>query len=759
MDYAGESEKQATTVASRRRLRFGWTSNTALLWAYTANIFVSATLLFMIQPMFARMVLPMLGGSPAVWNTAVVFYQTALLAGYIYAHVTTARLGVRRQALLHAALLFVPLLVLPIAIPAGWTPPTTSSPIPWMLALLVVAVGLPFFVIAASSPLLQAWFARTGHPQAHDPYFLYAASNAGSMLGLLLYPLVLEPQLRVAEQSWLWSIGYGVLLMLTLGSITLLRRCPSSRMPAPQAIAVDASTRDTGLTIGRRARWVLLAFVPSSMMLGVTSFISIDISPFPLLWAIPLALYLLTFILAFARKPLIAPTAVQRVLPGLLIVLTVIIAQQVIEPIWLTIPFHLLVFGAVALVCHGAIARDRPGAGHLTEFYLWMSVGGMLGGMFNALLAPLLFSTVIEYPLVIILATLLLWQPGTARRARQYWLDLALGIGLALWMIGLQQAIRLLTSATLPLSMLLSVGAGALVCLLFWRRPIRLGFGLAALFLVAGLYSTWLWPTLLVERSFFGVSRVLTQADNGHALYQGRILHGVQFQKPELRNKPVLYYHFNGPVGQVFDMFDQRTTSRNVAVVGLGTGNLGCYKQPNEAWTFYEIDPSVVRIARDPQYFTYLRDCAPDAKVVLGDARLSLTQAPAQQYDMMVLDAYSSDSIPVHLMTREALALYLDKLAPNGVLLFHISNRYLDLEPVLAGLANDAGIVSRIRDDAEVSAADKELGKSPSRWVVMTRDSAALGALANDQRWQPLRTRADVGVWTDDFSSILPVLR
>ncbi len=372
-----------------------------LLIVYATTIFLTASLLFVVQPMFARMVLPLLGGSPAVWNTCLVFYQAALLAGYLYSHATTSWLGVRRQAALHVGLVLLPLLLLPIGIPSGWTPPAAASPIPWLLALLAVAVGLPFFVVSTTSPLLQKWFAGTGHPSAGDPYFLYAASNLGSMLGLLGYPVLLEPRLRLAEQSRLWSGGYLLLLVFTLACAVLLWRSP---VPA---LADPSRERLTGLAARRRLRWVLLALVPSSLMLSVTTFISADVEAIPLLWVIPLAIYLLTFVLVFARRPLVPHALVVRVLPIALLALVVVLVKRANQPLLLIMGLHLGAFFVAAMVCHGELARDRPPPAHLTEFYLWLSVGGVLGGVFNALVAPLVFDSVAEYPLTVVLACLL----------------------------------------------------------------------------------------------------------------------------------------------------------------------------------------------------------------------------------------------------------------------------------------------------------------------------------------------------------------
>jgi hypothetical protein len=729
---------------------------------YVVTILVSAFLLFLVQPMFARMALPLLGGSPAVWSTAVVFYQVALLAGYVYAHVVTTWLGVRRQAVLHAGLLLLPLLVLPIAIPSGWNPPSQSNPIPWLLSVMLLRVGLPFAVLAASSPMLQKWLAHTTHPAAAIPYFLYAASNVGSMAALLGYPVLIEPYLRLRTQSVLWAIAYGVLVVLTLICATLMWRAyragaSATSLQAGATASAPIGAPADGVTLGRRARWVLLAFIPSSLMLSVTIYLSSNIAPFPLLWVIPLAIYLLTFVLVFASRPILPHPLMVRLFP--IVLLPLVIAMAPGLPAWRLIPFHLVAFLVIGLVCHGAIAEDRPAPTRLTEFYLWLSVGGALGGIFNALLAPLIFTTLLEYPLVLVLAALVIRHPDTGATKRSVrWLDFVAPVVLGALMVAIFLGLRASGVESQQLVLALVIGLPAIYLFSVSRRPIQFALGIAAVFLVSTVYVSAPPGLLYTERSFFGINRVVADSSY-HALRHGNTLHGVQSLDPARRCDPLSYYTPTGPIGQTFAALRDTGARQRVAVVGLGAGSLAAYSQPGEQWTFYEIDPSVARIARNSQYFTFLRDCAPDAAVVLGDGRLSLAQAPAGQFDLMVLDAYSSDSIPVHLITREALALYLDKLAPAGVLAFHTSNRYLDLKPVLGNLAQDAGLTALFERDLEVSEAELQAGKSPSEWVVLARDPADLGALARDPRWSPLPTQPSRRLWTDDFSSILSVLR
>ena len=727
-----------------------------MLILYGLTIFVGAALLFVVQPMVGRMVLPLLGGSPAVWNTAMVFYQAVLLAGYAYAHFTTRWLGVRRQAALHAALLLLPLLALPIAIPRGWSPPTTHNPIPWLLALLTVTVGLPFFVVSATSPLLQRWFSTSGHRDAADPYFLYAASNFGSLLALVSYPVFIEPRLRLSQQSQSWAVGYGALVALTAVCGLCVWRTVRDNAPAIAELA-DASAEQ--LTARRRWRWVLLAFVPCSLMLSVTTYITSEVAPIPLLWVIPLGIYLLTFILVFSRRRLLPHRWMVRALPFAVTAVVITLIARVLHPIGLLIGLHLVGLFVVAMVCHGELANNRPSAVHLTEFYLWMSTGGVLGGMFNALLAPVIFSTVVEYPLTLVVACLLtpsLVAAPPTRRQRIF--DFALSLVIGLLAVNLLRFLRGVTIWSLPFTMALMYGVPPVLCLSFLRRPLRFALSLGAVLVACSFVPGYQDRTLHVERSFFGIHRIsLDPTGQYHWLSHGNTIHGIQRLDPARRDEPLAYFTRSGPFGQAFAALGGPAKQR-VGVIGLGAGSLACYAKSGQHWTFYEIDPTVERIARDPEYFTFLRDCPADVEVTLGDARLSLQKASDRQFGTLVLDAYTSDTIPLHLITREALALYLRKLAPNGALIFHISNRHLRLERILGVLAQDAGLICLIQNDAAAGPTEfLTTGKINSKWVVMARDPAALGDLMHDARWVRPPPRLRTRLWTDDYASVFSV--
>jgi len=730
-----------------------------LIVAYVLAIFVSSALLFGIQPMFAKMILPLLGGSPSVWNTCVVFYEVALVLGYVYAH-AIRRLDTRVQVAVHFAVVMAPLLVLPIGIPTGWHPPTSAFPVAWLLGLLSVGVGLPYLAVSATSPLLQSWFSATGHGRAADPYFLYVASNAGSLAALIGYPLLVEPFFGLSFQSRYWSVGYFAFaaLIAVCGAVVASRsrdRVTALSNPVKQSQAPESPT--PVLTWPRRLRWLLLAFVPSSLMLSVTTYVSTEIAPIPLLWVIPLALYLITLILAFARHPVSITLSTRAALVSLVPLVAFMTSQFPIPIAWL-VALHLVAFFFIALACHGRLAADRPHTDHLTEFYLWLAVGGALGGIFNAIVAPLVFKTVVEYPLVLVVACLLLRRqdgvPALSYRAADLLMPTALVV-VGWSMIALGQHFLSAAPGWYPA---VGFGAGACICVLAFRSPLSFALGVAALMLLSVPYSQALEQRLFVDRDFFGIPTVLASGPYHEFVHSGTI-HGAQNLSPAQRDEPFTYYSRAGPLGDVFRALGPSLHHGSIALVGLGIGSATCYAVPSERWTLYEIDPIVDRVAHDPALFTFLHDCVPDAPVILGDARLSLQNAPDASYDLMILDAYNSDYIPVHLITREAIALYVRKLSPQGVLAFHITNRSFDIQPVLADLAADARLVCLIRRDDPIPEREMSAGILPSTWLVMARTPQSVSRLGDDPRWQTIGGVPGQRIWTDDYSSLLTVLR
>lgn len=723
---------------------------------FGAAILVSSWLLFLVQPMFAKMVLPRLGGTPAVWNTCVVFFQATLLAGYLYAHLTTRWLGVRRQALVHLAVLALPLLALPIAVTG--TPPADGTPVWWLVGVLGLSVGLPFFVVSTTSPLLQRWFSTMPHRAAKDPYFLYSSSNFASLLALVSYPAIIEPSLRLADQSRMWTWAYVVFVALVAACAVSLRSwgrrtlgadeaasSASAAAPDPAAAAVLAPTW------GVRLRWLAFSFVPSSLMLGVTTHISTDIAAVPLLWVLPLALYLATFMLVFARRPLVPVRGLARLLP-FAVIATVISMMFPSRPWWL-IFLHLTTFFLAALACHYRLAATRPAPQHLTAFYLWMSVGGVLGGLFNTLAAPLLFIGILEYPLALAAAAALRPSPAYRRGAPE---DLQVLLGLpgmvlcisaVFFALGLFGPVKL---AHLAGFLALAWAAG----LALSNRPALVGAGVVALVLVleVGLPRDD-QRILFAARTFFGVHRVVEDGPF-HRLQHGGTMHGLQRRDRMNTCEPSSYYHGTGPLGQLFQAAGTRFN--RVGVIGLGSGGAVCYGRQGTYWTFFEIDPTVERIARDGRLFTHLAMTPAAVDVRLGDGRLLLAEAAPASFDLLILDAFSSDAIPLHLVTREAIDLAFTRLKPDGVLAFHISNRYLDLAPVLGAIARDTGREARVNLDASVTEAEKAAGKQQSEWLIIGRTAAVMGPLASDVRWRAVASGGTTA-WTDDFSNILGV--
>jgi hypothetical protein len=727
-----------------------------LLTLYSVTLFVSAILLFSIQPLFAKMVLPLLGGAPAVWNTCLVFFQTLLLGGYAYSHLISSRLPLPAQMLLHLMFILGGCLVLPLALRSAGTPPVNDNPIPWLLATLTLSLGLPFFVVSATAPLLQRWFSLTQHRLAHDPYFLYAASNAGSLVALVTYPAVIEPQLRLSMQRTLWTGGY-VLLLLLIVACALAASRHRERAPSSSRDPEGSDEKHAPLGLCDRLHWIALAAVPSSLMLGVTTHLTSDISPIPLLWVLPLALYVTSFVFVFARRPPLPQWLVVRALPIVVLPLVVIMLIGTTSPLWLIIGLHLLGFFVIAMVCHGDLARTRPSTRHLTEFYLWISVGGALGGLLTAIAAPLVFRTLLEYRIALVLSCLLVPKLAKVRTSAR-WVDIALPIGLGGLVVLLG---RVTPSRDSVMATLVIVGVPAIACFAFRRYPLRFALGVAMLFLVVP-------RTLDVEaradvhkdRSFFGVYRVADiQGKRLRALYHGTTIHGAQNKDGPDRLEPLLYFHRGGPAGSIFAAIGAAGPASGVAVIGLGTGSLACYAMSRQPVTFYEIDPTVLKIARDDRLFTFLRDCSPSTTVVLGDGRLSIATAANQSYQLIIVDAFSSDAIPMHLLTREAIALYMTKLTDDGILGLHISNRYLDLRPVVAALARDLELVAFGREDGDLGPAEASHGRVGSQWAVVARRQSALTHLVSDPRWRRLLVRTNVPAWTDDFSNIVTLLR
>jgi hypothetical protein len=717
---------------------------------FAATLFASALLLFAVQPMFTKMVLPMLGGAPSVWSVAMVFFQGSLLAGYAYAHLLARTLDVRQAALVHLGVLAGAALALPIGIAQGFGTPPSSGIGLWLVGLFAASIGLPFAALSASAPLLQSWFAASGHVQARNPYVLYAASNLGSFAALLAYPLALESLMTLRMQAWVWSVGFAMLAVLIAIAAMVAAR--------GNGVVARVATPVASPTWRERAAWTMLAAIPAGLVIAVTAYISTDIAAAPLLWVLPLALYLLTFVVVFRDRPWFSHDLVLKIVPFLVAPLAITLLGGDREYWLATMALNLLALFALALACHGEVYARRPAPALLTEFYLWTSFGGVIGGIFAGLLAPYLFNYTYEYPILVTAALLAL--PGAlVGPARDFLWRIAPAIGVALlagflyFIVGF----RLSGGMGLTLQVVLVTLVGLM--LLQRRDPARFAALAVCAFIITGLWQPGL---RLIEqtRSFFGVHRVVEIVTGTHRmLVHGNTIHGAERMREADgtpvtgRPEPLTYYYFGGPISEVTAAARGAAGRLNsVAVVGLGAGSMACHRKEGETWTFFEIDPEVVRLARDPNVFRFLSSCAPNAPVVLGDARLTLAASP-QQFDLIVLDAFSSDAIPTHLLTREALRGYLAHLSPDGMLMVHISNRHLELAKVVAAVGGTEGLTALVKTDRNHTDFTVDL-RAAAMVAVLARREADFGTLAGAEGWEKVDAGA-VAPWSDDYSDII----
>ncbi len=739
------------------------------LWLFTLTTFVSALLLFSIQPMFAKMVLPVLGGSPSVWAVALCFFQGALLAGYCYAHLVIRLIGARASGFIHIGVCLLAFVVLPIGLPAGWPEPPPGEPYFWQLGLFTVAVGLPFFAVAANAPLMQAWFAATGHPHGRDPYFLYAASNLGSLIALLSYPVLLEPAFGLKALSGIWTIGYMVLVGLLAVSYATVRAGAPQAAAAAEPSAVDAGPPPAWSS---RIRWVGLALVPSALLTAFTTHVSTDVASAPLIWVLPLALYLLTFVLVFRERSLIPMPILLAAHLASVIVALLVLSQSVREGWFLTAGTGVAVFFTSAMVAHRTLYEARPSAAYLTEFYLWMSLGGVLGGLFAALIAPKLFSEIFEYPLLLALS--MACRPRALSLSLKdrdellvMWLLIATGILALIWIPWIGMTFNI-SYGKYGMTAVMVALFGAAV-LLFWKWPPRQLVMALMMFAAIVMYPSGV-KRGEAQRSYFGVYRVGAAGDF-NILMHGTTLHGAQRVRddkgeevPE-RPLPATYYYPKSPMAQSVRLISEALTKTTPAgtepqgrygVIGLGAGSLSCHSKPGEKWRFFEIDPLMVSIAKDPENFSFLSRCQPDPDIVIGDARLTMAKEPDNSFDLIIVDAFSSDAVPVHLMTAEALNLFLAKIKPTGAFVLHVSNRYLDLDGVAAAtlplVKGAKGVI--ISDDA----ADGSYAQTSSTVVVVAKNEEVLAPFRELETVIELDPRG-LKPWTDDFSDIIGPFR
>lgn len=733
---------------------------------FALAIFTSAALVFVVQPMVTKLVLPMLGGSPSVWNTAMVFFQAALLAGYGYAHALQRLPSIRTQVGVHLALLTAAALFLPLHINNVLGDPDPAAPIGWLLPTLALSVGAPFAVLSATAPLLQAWYARVraGHADGQNPYVLYAASNLGSFLALLAYPVLIEPLATLSGQRMGWSGGYAVFMLMvaTLAVVVWRRQQDRSVEPVPLPVSAPINWREKGIL-------VLLAAAPSSLMLGVTAHLSTDVASAPFLWVIPLALYLLTFVIAFQARPWIPLWLTLLISAALGAVCVSVVAFRNGE--W-TILFaiHLATFFFTALMCHQTLAARRPEPDRLTEFYLLMSLGGVVGGAFTALLAPVIFPTVWEYPLVLVLVGLARpWGDGKYSLRDAYFV-LAAGFMVLTPPIGMEvvrttKALWPLFQDTSLLVLAQLILGGAAICAFMVRDRALLFTGVLAMIALSAQYVARGYDWSLTERSFFGVMRVATIQDKGlggdvHVLMHGTTLHGSQPRADAFDCIPTLYYAPATPIGQATEAIQSRGDRAKIGVVGQGSGAMAAYKRAGDEMTFFEIDPMVDRMSRDPEWFTFISNCAAGPiRTVLGDARLTLQREQPGSYDLLLIDAFSSDAVPTHLLTQEAIEGYLKLLKPDGVVILHLSNRNLEItQPALAAARKlGAADLHQIYIEREGL---PDMAEASTEALVLSPTAAGLAELRADtggveggSRWQRLED-TEVRPWTDDYVNL-----
>jgi hypothetical protein len=763
--FAGEDETMTKTPAASRVL-------------FTLTICAGSFLLFLVQPMIARMALPRLGGAPAVWNSAMLVYQLLLLGGYAYAH-WIGRFAGRTQAALHLGLFLIAALALPLGLGAGMS---NANPFLSVPLLLISSIGPLFFIIAAQAPLMQRWFADSG---GGDPYPLYAASNLGSFAGLLAYPLILEPLLALKVQSLVWSVGYGILVLLVGVCALRMRSVAPAQAEASAEVgqlnsahapafagatagtppAVAGAPAKSPPTTREFLRWVILAAVPSGLMLSTSLHLTTDIVPMPLLWVVPLGLYLLSFSLAFSDKR----SLVGRIshLAPLMMLMSggVIFVDNTGYPA-LYAGLGLLLLFSVAVALHSEMYERRPDPAHLTRFYLAMSIGGVVGGLFCALFAPLVFDWGYEHPILIVAGSFLVMHRPLFRWSYDLWQEKGARLK---WAVPIAALILSLFAGGVFLESwprnfkLFAAGLIVILAVISLGRRVTFSLSLAALMLAMGGWET-LKRTMVpgqMTRSFFGTYTVMEFKPGLRSLVHGTTLHGTQYTDPKRATTPLSYYAPRSGIGIAMQAAPTLYGDKaRMGLIGLGTGSLACYAKPGQNWTIFEIDPVMVEIAQDPKRFTYLSRCLPKARIVVGDARLTLGAEAADSLDMLTIDAFSSDSVPMHLLTREAFAAYGRVLSKDGVVMAHISNRFLDLRPVLGALTRYGWHVA-IRD---YDASDEELAANfnYSVWVALSRDPAQLKKLrmtAPDEQWYPLTADANFAGWSDDFASILPIFK
>lgn len=752
---------QSDSIGAKKAIQ----PSTLIMPLTAVTLFVSAFLLFSVQPFFAKMVLPRLGGTPAVWSVAMVFFQTVLLAGYGYAHVLSRYLSLKTAVIVHVVVLLIALVALPIAIPESWQRPPADGEAMWLIGLFTVSVGLPFFAVSANGPLLQAWFARTGHVHAKDPYFLYGASNIGSFASLILYIILIEPLFDLEHQSMLWTGGFVALGILIATCGYFASRLASSASALTQAVESGGEIEGTAqaeVTWLTRATWVAYAFLPSALLVAVTAHVSTDIAAAPFLWIVPLALFLLTFVIVFQKKPVLSATIVERILPYVLIAVIYFTFYPLFLPISISLPLHFGAFFLIAMHSHGLMAAMRPAASRLTEFYFAMSIGGVLGGLFAGLLAMKLFSWNAEYPILLLmsLATLKRFRGASLTRMVAY--TAAFTMAVLIILLSVQwSGIGPVYANEGSLAVVNGVLFIAAIYALF-RVPLAVAALCVAIF-ANNMIKFQFYQNYLSARSFFGVVRVLDIHEAGvRNFLHGTTLHGAMRLKDLDASgapMPLTYYTSDGGLNLAIKAVRENRGGLigSTGIIGVGAGSLTCQMKAGENLELVEIDPLVMKIALDPKEFRFLSECGKNAKITIGDGRLAMRDTPDASYDLLILDAFSSDSIPVHMMTSEAIELFMRKVKPGGLLVLHISNRHLDLKSVVGANAKKLGLSAVVGSFKPVNNAETMNIATPSIVAVLARQPSDFGALLADKRWMPADGHG-ITPWTDGYSNILQAM-
>lgn len=733
-----------------------------MTFIFSATIFLSAFLLFLIQPMIGKSLLPLFGGTPAVWNVCLVFFQALLLAGYAYASVIVKIKTPARQIFVHLCLFCLVIAFTyfnPVYKVTSSQLRFTETPILSLLTLLFKRVGVPFFLLSSTSTVLQSWYAHNIEKDK-NPYFLYSASNIGSLISLIIFPFIIEPALGTEDQFHYWQLLFALLFaMMIFCSLFSFKGAETTKVQEQKTSIIPfQSIRN----------WFLLAFIPSGLLIATNTYIATEIASLPLLWMLPLSLFLVTFAIAFSDLKVVQKLiSFESILYRMIAFLAVFVIVGIIFETNVGsefIAFHIALFFLICLLFHLQLSKLRPAVDSLSYYYLIISVGGVCGGIFGSLIAPLIFSGTIEYPLLIALAIFtshyfadINAKPSISPRDAAF----ALGIFVASSVLSYFYDLNAEKNIWMVLFNVVLMAAPIIVTYSFLKNRQRFALAIFAIFMANYLFgSRKSEPVVFRSRSFYGTLKVVESKQPPLIkLYHGTTLHGIQSKLGDSKYLPLSYYFHSGPASEVFNKTRMANPSfQNVGIIGLGTGTLSAYFKPNESWDYFELDPDVIAIAQDPKYFSFLGLHKSGLSIFPGDARLSLKSIEDKKYDLLVIDAFSSDSIPTHLLTTEAFALYLQKLKPNGVFAIHISNRYFDFVPLLNAIANNFQMQLLVNHSMLTDSASNQVGINSSKWAVISNDRKTIQSLHNNPGWQTGFSETSK-LWTDDYSSLLGLLK